>query len=323
MFGSIKSIVKTLINNIRKEKILQKELVEKINKLKKEKNAIILAHCYQNLEIDLVADYVGDSLGLSRIAAKTDAEIIVFAGVYFMAQTAKILSPNKTVLLPNMKSGCQMADMVSVQQVREFKAKYPNIPVVCYVNSTAEVKTECDICCTSANAIKIVKSLNAKKVLFIPDAYLADWVGKNCPEVEIIAYPGYCPTHLKITPNDILELKKQYPDAVVLIHPECHGEVIKLADFVGSTTQIMNYCKDSSKQTFIIGTEVGVLERLERDYQNKKFISANKRVVCPNMKYNSLEDILYVLEHGKGSENEILVDEAIRQKAILPIEKMI
>lgn len=299
---------------------MQQTLVEKINKLKKEKNAIILAHAYQRLEIDTVADYVGDSLGLSQIAAKTNADIIVFAGVYFMAQTAKILSPNKTVLLPNIKSGCQMADMINLAQIKEFKAKNPDILTVGYVNSTAEVKTECDICCTSANAIEIVKNLGVKKVLFIPDAYLASWVSENSPEIEVIAYPGYCPTHLKIVIQDILNAREEFPDAKILIHPECHGEVVKLADFVGSTTQIMAYCKNSNAKTFVIGTEIGVLERLERDLPDKKFILASKKTVCPNMKYNTLEDILHVLETG---ENEIFVDENTRQKALLPITRMI
>lgn len=298
-------------------------IIDKINKLKKEKNAIVLAHCYQTPEIDAVADFVGDSLGLSQEAAKTDADVIVFAGVYFMAQTAKILSPKKRVFLPNMKSGCQMADMINLAQIREFKAQHPHVPVVGYVNSTAEVKTECDICCTSANAVSVVKSLGAKKVLFVPDAYLADYVAKMCPETEIIAYPGYCPTHLKITAADILKLKKEHPDAKVLIHPECHAKVVELADFVGSTTQIVKYVNDNlNENTFIIGTELGVLERLERDYPNKKFILANKKCVCPNMKYNTLEDILHILESGE-IENEITVDAETIEKAVSPIQKML
>ena len=305
--------------------IKMQTLVEKINKLKKEKNAVILAHCYQRLEIDTVADFTGDSLGLSKLAAKTDANIIIFAGVYFMAQTAKILSPNKRVFLPNMKSGCQMADMINLEQIKEFKAKHPNTLTIGYVNSTAEVKTECDVCCTSSNAVQIAKNLVAQgvqKVLFIPDAYLGSWVAKNCPELEVITYPGFCPTHLKITPEDILKMRAQYPDGVVLAHPECHGEVLKLADFIGSTTQIVEYASESDKKTFIIATELGVVERLERDYPEKKFVLASERAVCPNMKYTTLEDILHVLE-VQPSENEIFVDEANAKQALSPIEKMV
>ena len=194
------------------------ELTEKINKLKREKNAVILAHCYQNIEIDEVADFVGDSLYLSQMAAKTDADIIVFAGVYFMAQTAKILSPDKKVLLPELKSGCEMADMINLEQLRKFKSQNPGIPVVCYINSTAEVKSECDICCTSSNAVKIVKSLGAKKVLFLPDNYLGKWVEANLDGVEVITYPGCCPTHLKIKAEDIIAIREKYPEAKILTH---------------------------------------------------------------------------------------------------------
>ena len=241
-------------------------LVSEIRKLKKEKNAVILAHCYQNMEIDEVADYVGDSLYLSQMAAKTDADIIVFAGVYFMAQTAKILNPEKKVLLPRLESGCLMADMINLQQLREFKAKHPGVPVVCYINSTAEVKTECDICCTSSNALKIVKSLNAPEVLFLPDTYLGKWVEEQLGTTKVITYPGFCPTHLRIKPEDITEARKKYPDADVLAHPECHKEVVKLADYVGSTTGIMKYAAESPKKQFIIATEKGVADRLKRDY---------------------------------------------------------
>lgn len=295
-------------------------LVEKINKLKKEKNAVILAHCYQSIEIDDVADYVGDSLGLSRIASDTDADIIVFSGVYFMAETAKILSPDKKVLLPNPKSGCNMADMINLVQVREFKAKNPDVPLVCYVNSTAEVKAECDVCCTSANAIEIVKSLNVKKVLFAPDCYLGSYVQKNLPDVEVISYPGFCPTHLRVTPEDIIKLKEQYSDAKIVVHPECHQEVVKLADFTGSTTQIFNYCKKTDYKTYIISTEKGVIDRLKRDYPEKNFIMASQRLVCHNMKWNTLEDIYNAL---LNEEYEVDVDEDVRKKAYNAIEKMV
>lgn len=297
------------------------ELVQKIIKLKKEKNAIILAHCYQNIEIDEVADYVGDSLYLSQMAAKTDAEIIVFAGVYFMAETAKILSPDKKVLLPSLKSGCLMADMINLEQIREFKSKHPNIPVVCYVNSTAEVKAESDICCTSSNAVNVVKSLNVKDVLFVPDTYLGNFVkSKLNDRVNIIAYPGYCPTHLRIKPDDIILLKEKYKDASVLAHPECHSEVVKLADFVGSTTAIMNEAKKSNNKTFIIATEIGVVERLKRDLPDKEFIHVSNKAICPNMKCHNLEDIYNALLY---EQHEINVPKELIQSALKPIQNMI
>lgn len=298
----------------------KRELIDEINKLKAEKNAIILAHCYQNVEIDEVADYVGDSLGLSKLASNTDADIIVFAGVYFMAETAKILSPNKKVLLPNKKSGCEMADMINLEKVKEFKAKNPNIPLVCYVNSTAEVKAECDVCCTSANAIEVVRSLGVKKVLFAPDCYLGSWVQKNLPEVEIISYPGYCPIHQRIRPQDIIEAKKKYPDGVVLVHPECKEEIVKLADFIGSTTQIFDYIEKTNFETYIICTEKGVIDRLQRDYTDKKFVLVNQDLICENMKRNTLEDILNAL---KNEEFEVDVDKSVAELALNSINRMI
>lgn len=301
-------------------KVTNFELIEKINKLKKEKNAIILAHCYQSPEIDHVADYVGDSLGLSRLASKTDAETIIFAGVYFMAETAKILSPDKKVLLPNKNSGCNMADMINLQQVKDFRAKNPDIPLVCYVNSSAEVKAECDICCTSANAIDVIKSLKVPKVLFAPDCYLGSFAQKNLPDVEIISYPGFCPTHLRIIPDEIIKMKIMYKDAKILVHPECHQEVVKLADFTGSTTQIMQYCANSNNKSFIIATEKGVVDRLERDFPDKEFILASNKLVCHNMKWNTLEDILNSLLYNR---HEVTVEDAIRQKALKSIQRMI
>ena len=295
-------------------------IVEKINALKKEKNAVILAHCYQPVEIDLVADYVGDSLKLSQVAAETDADIIVFAGVFFMAQTAKLLSPNKKVLLPQIHAGCRMADMISYKQLKEFKAMHPNIPTVCYVNSTAEVKSECDMCCTSSNAVNIVKSMNEDKILFVPDTYLGKWVEKQLGNVEVITYPGFCPTHLQIRPKDIEEARKAHPNALVLAHPECHMSVSDMADYVGSTTGIMKFAKESDNKSFIITTEQGVVDRLKRDLSDKEIIPVKDNVVCPNMKMTSLEDILEVLETEK---NEINVDADIAEKAVKCIDRML
>lgn len=297
-----------------------KNIVEKIKTLKKEKNAVILAHCYQPVEVDLVADYVGDSLYLSQVAAKTDADIIIFAGVYFMAQTAKLLSPQKKVLLPQIDAGCRMADMITLSQLKDFKSKHDNIPVVCYVNSTAEVKAECDMCCTSSNAVKVVKSMGADKILFLPDTYLGKWVEKQLGNVEVITYPGFCPTHLRIRPQDIENARKAHPEALVLVHPECHTAVSDIADYVGSTTGIINFAKNSDNKSFIIATEEGVVDRLKRDFPEKEFIPVKENIICPNMKMTSLEDILNVLEN---ENNEIFVDENIAQRAVKCIDRML
>ena len=295
-------------------------LVETINKLKKEKNAVILAHCYQPVEIDLVADYVGDSLYLSQVAAKTDADMIIFAGVYFMAQTAKLLSPDKKVILPQIDAGCHMADMINYKQLLDFKAKNPGIPTVCYVNSTAEVKSECDLCCTSSNAVDVVKSLNAERVLFLPDMYLGKWVEKQLGNVEVITYPGFCPTHLQIRPADIEAARKEHPEALVLVHPECHMSVSEMADYVGSTTGIMNFAKNSDNKSFIIVTEQGVVDRLKRDMPEKVFVQVKDNIVCPSMKMTTLDDILKVLQN---ESNEIFVDGNVAQKAVKCIDRML
>lgn len=297
-----------------------KNIIEKIKKLKEEKKAIILAHSYQNIEIDEVADFVGDSLYLSQKAKETDAEIIVFAGVYFMAQTAKIISPEKKVLLPNLNAGCLMADMIDHDQIIEFKNAHPNIPVVCYINSTAEVKAECDICCTSSNALKIVESLNSKQVLFVPDANLGKWVERKLNNVEVIAYDGNCPVHNNITVEDIKSARSKYPSAKILIHPECKPEVSKLGDYVGSTSGIINYVKNCSEKQFVIVTEKGVVDRLKRDYPQKEFILIRENMLCESMKLTTLEEILHSLE---AEENEITLDENIRQLSSSCIERML
>lgn len=297
-----------------------KNLIERIKKLKKEKNAIILAHSYQNIEIDEVADYVGDSLYLSQKAKETEAEIIVFAGVYFMAQTAKIISPNKKVLLPNLNAGCLMADMINLHQMIDFKNKHPNIPVVCYINSTAEVKSECDICCTSSNALQIVKSLNAPKVLFVPDANLGKYVESQLEGVEVITYNGCCPVHDNVTEQNILDARAKYPNAKILIHPECKPSVSILGDYIGSTSGIIDYVKNSSETQFVIVTEKGVADRLKRDYPNKEFILISNNMLCESMKLTTLEEILYSLEN---EVNEITLDEDIRNRSASCIERML
>jgi len=295
-------------------------VAEKIRNLKKEKNAVILAHCYQNVEVDEVADFVGDSLYLSQKAAETNADIIIFAGVFFMAQTAKILNPNKKVLLPRKESGCLMADMIDYNQLMEFKAKHPNIPTVCYINSTAEVKSECDICCTSSNAIKIVDSLKANEVLFLPDTYLGKWVEKKLGNVKVTTYPGYCPTHLRIKAEDIMAARKKYPNAKILAHPECHQSVTDLADYVGSTTGIMKFAADSSDKQFVIATEKGVVDRLQRDFKDKEFILIKDNIICPNMKWHTLDDIYNALYY---EQHEIDVDKNIAGKALKCINRML
>lgn len=296
------------------------KLIERIKKLKTEKNAIILAHSYQNIEIDEVADFIGDSLYLSQKARDTEADIIVFAGVYFMAQTAKIISPDKKVLLPNLNAGCLMADMINLHQMIDFKKKHPNIPVVCYINSTAEVKSECDICCTSSNALEIVKSLNAPQVLFVPDANLGKYAESQIEGIEVITYNGCCPVHDNVTEQNILDARIKYPNAKILIHPECKPSVSALGDYIGSTSGIIDYVKNSPEQQFVIVTEKGVADRLKRDYPNKEFILISNNMLCESMKLTTLEEILYSLEH---EVNEITLDENVRKRSANCIEKML
>jgi len=295
-------------------------LIERINKLKKEKNAIILAHSYQNIEIDKVADFVGDSLYLSQKAKETNADIIVFAGVYFMAQTAKIISPEKKVLLPNLHAGCLMADMINLNQAIEFKKNHPNIPMVCYINSTAEVKSVCDICCTSSNAVEIVKSLNSNKVLFIPDKNLGKYVETQLDDVEVITYNGCCPVHDNVTEQNIIDARKKYPKAKILIHPECLTEVTLLGDYVGSTSGIIDYVKNSPEKQFVIVTEKGVADRLRRDYPEKEFFLISENMLCESMKLTTLEEILNSLEN---EVNEVMLDEEVRKLSSSCIERML
>ncbi|MBC7333308.1 MAG: quinolinate synthase NadA [Actinobacteria bacterium] len=296
------------------------ELANQIAKLKMEKNAVILAHNYQIGEVQDIADFVGDSLQLSIEASKTRASVIVFCGVHFMAETAKIISPQKKVLLPDLNAGCPMAEMINESQLLELKNKHPGAAVVCYVNSTARVKALSDICCTSSNAVDVVNSIpNDKRIIFIPDKYLGGYVQSQTGR-ELILASGYCPTHVMITAKNIIQIKKEHLDAVVIVHPECTPEVIEMADKVASTGGIITYVKKSTNKKFIIGTEIGIIHRLKKENPDKIFIPASNQAICPNMKLTNLEKILWALEEEK---HEIRLPHEIINKARLAIDRMI
>jgi quinolinate synthase len=296
-------------------------LSDKIVRLKREKKAIILAHNYQRPEVQDVADYVGDSIELSRKAMEElGAKIIVFAAVDFMAESAAILNPEKKVLLPSPGARCPMAQMLTVDEIKRAKSRYPGVPVVLYVNTLAEVKAQCDVCCTSANAVQVVASLKTDKVLFGPDRNLAEHVQTQTGKTVIpIPEWGFCPTHLLFQPEDIQILKMQHSDAVVLVHPECSFDVRKMADFIGSTSQICKYAKESSAKTFIVATEDGVLHRLKKDNPEKNFLLAYSGAICPNMKLNTLERIYASLKEEK---HVVSVPETIAKKARCALERM-
>jgi len=296
------------------------EFADSIIKLKNKKDALILAHNYQIGEVQDIADFVGDSLQLSIAASKTKNKIIVFCGVYFMAETAKILSPEKKVLLPDINSGCPMADMVTASQLRELKNKYPDAVVVCYVNSSAEVKALSDICCTSSNAVNVVKSIpENKKVIFIPDKYLGSYVQSKTKR-EMILWDGYCPVHVLINIKSIIQLKKEHLDAPIIVHPECTPDVLNMADMITSTGAMVNYIKKSSKKEFIIGTEIGIIHRLQKENLNKIFYPASRQAICPNMKLINLEKLFWALEEEKC---EVKLPEKILTGARSSIDKMI
>ncbi|MFX1320024.1 MAG: quinolinate synthase NadA [Promethearchaeota archaeon] len=307
-----------------------KQLQEDILKLKKHNDVIILAHYYQPIEIQEIADYLGDSLGLSRTSKEKATEYLIFAGVDFMAETASILNQDKHVLIPHPESCCPMAAFLTAKNVRDFKKKYPEIPAVVYVNSTAVVKAESDICCTSSNAINIVKKIseefNVNKVLFGPDANLADYA-EQISMIKTIKMPpeGHCYVHSQISIEDINAIKNKYPKAILLVHPECIRDVRDLADFVGSTTQMYNRVKNSSSEEieFIIGTEEGLLERMKQDFPEKKYYLPKEKLICYNMKKHNLELIKYILENLDDKTHEVKVPSEIAKKALLPIEKML
>ncbi len=294
-------------------------LREEVRRIAQEKNAVILTHIYQRLEVQDIADHVGDSLALSRFAAKTTADIIVFCGVHFMAETAKLLNPSKTVLLPDLQSGCPMADMISVDDLRAFKAEYPGSPVVCYVNSSADVKAESDICCTSTNAVQVVNSFKENEVIFVPDKGLGVWVQEQLPNKKLHIYDGFCPTHYQITPKDVFIMREKYPEAVVVAHPECDPEVWRLADFVGSTSQIYKFVSNHVKSQFIILSEQGLVARMQRDMSHKTIVTTFPLPLCPNMKYHKLENVLNALINNV---NEIQIKPTAFEKAAKTITRM-
>ncbi len=290
-----------------------------VKRLAKEKSAVILAHIYQRLEVQDIANHVGDSLALSRYAAKTDANVIVFCGVHFMAETAKLLNPAKTVLLPDLQSGCPMADMISVDDLRAFKNEHPGAPVVCYVNSSASVKAESDMCCTSTNAVQVVNSFKENEIIFAPDKGLGVWVQDQLPHKKLHIYDGFCPTHYQITPKEVFVMREKYPEAVVVAHPECDPEVWRLADFVGSTSQIYKFVTNHAKKQFIILSEQGLVARMQRDMLHKTIVTTFPLPLCPNMKYHKLESVIEALKENK---NKIEVDERVFNKAASTITRM-
>lgn len=295
-------------------------LINNINKMKKEQNAVIVAHSYQVDDVQEIADVTGDSFALSQYCASNNADTIVFCGVHFMAESAKILSPEKTVLLPEINAGCPMADMVTADALKEAKRKYPDAAVVCYINSSAEVKAECDICCTSSNALNIIRSIEKKDIIFVPDKNLGSYVAKMVPEKNIIFWEGYCITHHKIKTDAVVESKKLHPDAILLVHPECQPEIQELADFVGSTKQIIDYARNSDRDKFIIGTEMGVLYQLKKENPNKTFYMMSTGLICPNMKKTSLQSVHDALAKR---QYEITLSRDIIERASYSLSRML
>jgi quinolinate synthase len=298
---------------------MAKSTAERILELKKERNAVILAHNYQRGEVQDIADFVGDSLELSQRAAKTEAAVIVFCGVHFMAETASILSPDKTVLLPDAGAGCPMANMITASQLRQKKQELPHATVVTYINSSAAVKAESDYCCTSANGVRIVQSIKNNEILFVPDQYLGAFIAARTGK-KMTLWPGYCPTHVKILPEDIIERKKEHPKAKVVVHPECRPDVIALADEALSTSGMIRYAARPDVSELIVGTEVEILHRLNKENPGKKFIPASVKAVCPNMKKITLEKVLDSLE---TMSPEVKVPEEIRLKAVAAVDRML
>ncbi len=298
-----------------------KDLQREILRLKKDKNAVILAHCYQSHDILECADYVGDSFGLAQRACETDAQTVVMCGVRFMAETVKILCPEKRVLLPEADAGCPMAEMITPEKLRELREKYPEHAVVAYINTTAELKTLCDVCVTSSSAAKIIGKMPQDKILFIPDKNLGSYIAAQCPDKEIVTVEGCCPVHAEMTKEDVEKAKAAHPNALLLVHPECRKEVVERADFVGSTTEIMSYAKNSPAKEFIIGTENSIVQHLGIDCPEKKFYPLSKFFICKNMQLTKLASLFHCLEGGYGEE--IVMPEETRVKAKKCIDEML
>ena len=295
-------------------------IIEKINQLKVEKRAIILAHYYCVDEVQELADYVGDSFYLSKVAKETDAEMIVFCGVSFMGESAAILNPEKKVLMPDMEADCAMAHMVDLNKIKEMREKYEDLAVVCYINSTAEIKTYSDVCVTSANAVKIVKNLPNKNIFFIPDGNLGRYVAEQVPEKNVILNTGYCPIHAAMTKDSVLAAKAKYPNAKFLVHPECTKELLDEADYIGSTSGIIEFAQKDTAEEYIIGTEIGVMYELKKSNPNKKFYTLTDRQICMDMKFVTLEKVLEVMEK---EINQMVVSETMREKALIPLNRML
>ena len=291
-----------------------------IERLKRVKNAVILAHYYAPAEVQEIADYIGDSFYLAKIAKQSDADIIVFCGVQFMGESAKILNPEKKVLMPDLTADCPMAHMVADGIIEEMREKYDDLAVVCYINSTAELKCKSDVCVTSSNAVKIVKALPNKNIFFIPDHNLGVFVAKQIPEKNIILNEGCCPIHVKITVEQVNEEQKKHPAAEVLAHPECDASIVEISDYIGSTADIIAYAKNSSAKEFIICTEDGVDYKLITDNPDKRFYYPNPHPCCADMKLNTLKTVLSVLQN---EDKEVIVDDCVRNCALKPLERML
>ena len=294
---------------------------ERILRLKQEKNACILAHCYQTHDILEVADYVGDSFGLAQNASKTDCSTVIMCGVRFMAEMVKILSPEKRVLLPKAEAGCPMAEQLDPEMLRQLQAAYPDYTTVAYINTTAELKTLCDVCVTSSSAVKIIRNMDAEKILFIPDCNLGGYISKQVPEKQFQLIHGGCPTHVRMTRDDVLRARAAHPNALLLVHPECRPQVTEMADFVGSTTEIMHYAENSDAREFTTGTENSIVQHLGISHPEKLFYALSKDCVCHNMKVTTIADVLHCLEGTDGEE--ILLEESVRLRAKKSIDEMI